>query len=115
MYTFSGSQFKKHLYLAIVIPSLVVAKELPKENDLALPTLQISEKLEDQPPPNVSSIQKKTLDQRFIRNFEDLAKRAEPGINFNRTNQSINIRGLEKDRVLTTVDGIRLPYLDDRS
>lgn len=114
MYTFSGSQFKKHLYVALVIPSLVVAKELPKENDLALPTLQISEKLEDQPSPNVSSIQKKTLDQRFIRNFEDLAKRAEPGINFNRTNQSINIRGLEKDRVLTTVDGIRLPYLDDR-
>ena len=48
-----------------------------------------------------------------MRSWGDLSKRLEPGVNFNRQNNSINIRGLDQDRVLTRVDGIRLPWLDD--
>lgn len=53
------------------------------------------------------------LDALQIRNWSDFGKRAEPGVNFNRQNNSINIRGLDEGRVLTRVDGIRLPWLDD--
>jgi hemoglobin/transferrin/lactoferrin receptor protein len=53
------------------------------------------------------------MDDLQIRNWSDLGKRAEPGVSFNRQNNSINIRGLDQDRVLTRVDGIRLPWLDD--
>ncbi|CAB5517591.1 Vitamin B12 transporter BtuB [Achromobacter anxifer] len=60
-----------------------------------------------------TSTDRKRLDDLQIRNWSDLGKRAEPGVSFNRQNSSINIRGLDQDRVLTRVDGIRLPWLDD--
>lgn len=53
------------------------------------------------------------LDDLQIQDWTDLGRRAEPGVSFNRQNHSINIRGLDQDRVLTRVDGIRLPWLDD--
>ena len=56
---------------------------------------------------------RKRMDDLQIKNWSDLGKRAEPGVSFNRQNNSINIRGLDQDRVLTRVDGIRLPWLDD--
>lgn len=56
---------------------------------------------------------RKRLDDLQIKNWSDLGKRAEPGVSLNRQNNSINIRGLDQDRVLTRVDGIRLPWLDD--
>ncbi|CAB3684267.1 TonB-dependent receptor [Achromobacter dolens] len=56
---------------------------------------------------------RKRLDDAQVRGWSDLGKRLEPGVNFNRQNNSINIRGLDQDRVLTRVDGIRLPWLDD--
>lgn len=114
MYSFRRLRIQQHLWIAMVLPNLALAAETKNDENLTLPTLQIIEQQADQPAPNSSTVSKKTLERRFIRSFEDLAKRAEPGINFNRSSQSINIRGLEKDRVLTTVDGIRLPYLDDR-
>ncbi|MFY3547846.1 TonB-dependent hemoglobin/transferrin/lactoferrin family receptor [Achromobacter insolitus] len=60
-----------------------------------------------------TSTDRKRLDELQVRNWRDLGKRAEPGVSFNRTTNSINIRGLDQDRVLTRVDGIRLPWLDD--
>ena len=60
-----------------------------------------------------TSTDRKRLDDLQIRSWSDLGKRAEPGVSFNRSNNSINIRGLDQDRVLTRVDGIRLPWLDD--
>lgn len=56
---------------------------------------------------------RRRLDDAQVRGWGDLGKRLEPGVNFNRQNNSINIRGLDQDRVLTRVDGIRLPWLDD--
>lgn len=63
--------------------------------------------------PTTTRTDAKTLDERQIRSFDDLGKRAEPGVNYSRTSESINIRGLDRDRVLTTLDGIRVPWLTD--
>ncbi len=38
-------------------------------------------------------------------------QRAEPGVNFSTDSNSINVRGLDENNVLTTIDGIRLPWL----
>ncbi len=53
------------------------------------------------------------IENKQITNVEDLGRVAEPGVNFNRTTGAINIRGLEGNRVLTTVDGIPTPFIDD--
>lgn len=68
--------------------------------------------VEDQPA-WTDSTDREELDQRFVRSWTDLGRRVDAGVNFNRANDSINIRGLDGDRVLTTLDGIRLPYLND--
>ncbi|KXU37567.1 hypothetical protein AXE65_02960 [Ventosimonas gracilis] len=88
---------------------LLASPVLAEENELP-PTAIIST-----PPaaPTVSETDAQTLQQRQIRSFDDLGKQAEPGVNFNRQSQSINIRGLEQSRVLTTIDGIRQPWLND--
>ncbi|GAB1582156.1 TonB-dependent hemoglobin/transferrin/lactoferrin family receptor [Phyllobacterium phragmitis] len=52
------------------------------------------------------------LQERQVDRIDDIG-RLDPGINYNQTSDSINIRGLGKDRVLSTVDGIRIPWLDD--
>jgi len=53
------------------------------------------------------------LDALQIQNWSQLGARSEPGINFNSANNSINIRGLDKNRVVTKIDGIRQSYLTD--
>ncbi len=53
------------------------------------------------------------IDAKQITSIEDLGRVAEPGVNFNRSTGAVNIRGLEGSRVLTTVDGIPVPYIFD--
>jgi hemoglobin/transferrin/lactoferrin receptor protein len=60
-----------------------------------------------------STATREVLAERQITSIEDLGRSLEPGVNFNRTNGAVNIRGLEGPRVLTTVDGIPVPYLND--
>ena len=48
-----------------------------------------------------SSTDRKRLDELQVRNWSDFGRRVEPGVNFNRLTNSINIRGLDQDRVLT--------------
>lgn len=64
-------------------------------------------------PDGASITYRETLQERAIESWEDFGKRAEPGVNFNRQNSSINIRGMDQDRVVTRVDGIRIPWLND--
>lgn len=47
-----------------------------------------------------------------IDSVKDLTNTLEPGLAVNATTGSVNIRGLQDDRVLTTIDGIPIPYLD---
>ncbi|MCO5730471.1 TonB-dependent hemoglobin/transferrin/lactoferrin family receptor [Rhizobium sp. SSA_523] len=63
--------------------------------------------------PLTSQTTAETLDNRQITEIEDLGRVVEPGVNFNRSTGAVNIRGLEGPRVLTTVDGIPLPFLSD--
>lgn len=58
-----------------------------------------------------SRTERGTLDRRSVQSFEDLGRRVDAGVNFSRQTNSINIGGLDADRVLTTLDGIRLPWL----
>ena len=60
-----------------------------------------------------SETTRQELDSLQIQNWSDFARRAEPGINFNEANKSINVRGLDQNRVLTRIDGIRQTWLND--
>ncbi|MFD1329510.1 TonB-dependent hemoglobin/transferrin/lactoferrin family receptor [Mycoplana ramosa] len=53
------------------------------------------------------------IEERMITSFQDFSRRVDAGVNFNTQDNSINIRGLQADRVLTTLDGIRVPWLND--
>ncbi|WP_158555159.1 TonB-dependent hemoglobin/transferrin/lactoferrin family receptor [Fulvimarina endophytica] len=55
---------------------------------------------------------RETIENRVIEDIEDI-DRVEAGVSFDRAARSINIRGLAGPRVLTTIDGIRVPYLFD--
>lgn len=56
---------------------------------------------------------RRELDARQVLDWNDIGKRVDPGVNYNRRTKSINIRGLDENRVVTRIDGIRLPWLDD--
>lgn len=63
--------------------------------------------------PLASQTTAKQIDEYQINRIEDLGRSTEIGVGFDRTSGSINIRGLENDRVLTTIDGIQIPFLLD--
>ncbi|MDR6830729.1 hemoglobin/transferrin/lactoferrin receptor protein [Bosea sp. BE271] len=63
--------------------------------------------------PTTTRTTRAELDRQQVQSLTDLANRVEAGITFNRQNNSLNIRGLDGARVLTTVDGIRQPFLID--
>ncbi|MER0238408.1 TonB-dependent hemoglobin/transferrin/lactoferrin family receptor [Fulvimarina sp. MAC8] len=52
------------------------------------------------------------LDDAQIFDADDIA-RIDPSVGFSNTSGGFNVRGLGDSRVLTTIDGIRLPWLDD--
>jgi len=63
--------------------------------------------------PTTTRVTRQELDREQIQSLTDLSKRVEAGITFNRQNNSLNIRGLDGARVLTTIDGIRQPFIVD--
>lgn len=89
-----------------------VATEIAAVHTLAPLRVQ-GQRLETSLPEGSTITTRSQLDERGIESWEDFAKRGEPGVNFNRSNNSINIRGMDQDRVVTRVDGIRVPWLDD--
>src|SRR5690606_15165914 len=89
-------------------PSLALAQQPAQLTDM-----EVSATLQDATASTTTRTDADMLDKRFIRSFEDLGRRGEPGVNFNRVSESINIRGLDRDRVLTTIDGIRVPWMTD--
>ncbi|KQT53823.1 MULTISPECIES: TonB-dependent hemoglobin/transferrin/lactoferrin family receptor [unclassified Aureimonas] len=52
------------------------------------------------------------LDAAQVDDFDDVS-RLDPAINFSEGSRSFNIRGLDRSRVLTTIDGVRVPWLED--
>ncbi|AZO81163.1 hypothetical protein BLM15_02765 [Bosea sp. Tri-49] len=63
--------------------------------------------------PTTTTTTRAELDRQQIQSLTDLSNRIEAGITFNRQNGSLNIRGLDGARVLTTIDGIRQPFIVD--
>ncbi|WP_454656395.1 TonB-dependent hemoglobin/transferrin/lactoferrin family receptor [Bosea beijingensis] len=63
--------------------------------------------------PTTTRTTREQLDRQQIQSISELSQRLEAGISFNRVNGSVNIRGLDGARVLTTVDGIRQPFIQD--
>ncbi|WP_187394899.1 TonB-dependent hemoglobin/transferrin/lactoferrin family receptor [Pigmentiphaga aceris] len=63
-------------------------------------------------PPSVTTTDRATLDENFVDDYQDLGKQV-PGVDISRSGRygytDINIRGLQGNRVLTLIDGIRLP------
>ncbi len=89
------------------------AEPAPAGSALTLAPIPVTGAPVEDQPAWTGSTDRQQLDQSFVRSWTDLGRRVDAGVNFNRANDSINIRGLDGDRVLTTLDGIRLPYLND--
>lgn len=64
----------------------------------------------DSPLANVITAQE--IRQSNVDSIKDLTNTLEPGLAVSTTTGGVNIRGLQNDRVLTTIDGIPIPYLD---
>lgn len=54
----------------------------------------------------------KDITEKQVDNVHDIS-RLDPSIGYNSDSDSFNIRGLDQNRILTTIDGIRLPWLSD--
>ncbi|WP_112831060.1 TonB-dependent hemoglobin/transferrin/lactoferrin family receptor [Rhizobium cremeum] len=63
--------------------------------------------------PLATQTTKDDIAKKEIEDLDDLGNTTEPGVTFVESTKSVNIRGLEDDRVLTTIDGIPIPYLSD--
>jgi hemoglobin/transferrin/lactoferrin receptor protein len=90
-----------------------VVERVPARGVAQLPPVTVHGAAPDAAPAWESTTDRARLDALQIDSWNDFGRRAEAGVNYNRQNKSINIRGLDQDRVLTRVDGIRLPWLDD--
>ena len=73
------------LALLMLCPSLALA-DTPAE----LPDVEVTASVVEQPLPTTTRTDAETLERRQIRSFDDLSRRAEPGVNYNRSNNSIN-------------------------
>ncbi|MDQ0996406.1 hemoglobin/transferrin/lactoferrin receptor protein [Phyllobacterium ifriqiyense] len=60
-----------------------------------------------------NTVDREVIQNRMVQDFEDLGRRVDAGVNYNSTSKSINLRGLDQNRVLTTLDGIRVPWISD--
>src|SRR3546814_7421919 len=63
--------------------------------------------------PISTRIEKQTLEHRMVQSIQDLGRRVDAGINYSRETNSINLRGLGENRVLTTIDGIRQTWMEE--
>ncbi|MDI2091510.1 TonB-dependent hemoglobin/transferrin/lactoferrin family receptor [Commensalibacter oyaizuii] len=60
-----------------------------------------------------TTITRETLINRQIDDLEDFSRRVDASVNFNEDSASLNMRGLDRNRLLVTVDGIRQPFSND--
>jgi len=102
--------FNNKYHLSIVIAFLVAGYTNLNfaQNTVVLPSTDINADLE-QNNLNNSNVNAKNIQNKQINNLSDLSKQ-DAEVHFNRSNNSINIRGLDSKRVLTTIDGIPTPW-----
>jgi hemoglobin/transferrin/lactoferrin receptor protein len=63
--------------------------------------------------PLASETTREEIAKKDVDNLNDLGNTTEPGVSFVGASGSVNIRGLEEDRVLTLIDGVPIPYVSD--
>lgn len=98
--------------------STTVMAQSPGAAEGPVPRLTVIEVQGDgtlQLPPGSESLSRTQLEDRQIDSWDDLSRRGSAGVNFNRAEDSVNVRGVDRDRVVTRVDGIRVPWLTDGS
>ncbi|WP_455475665.1 TonB-dependent hemoglobin/transferrin/lactoferrin family receptor [Bartonella sp. B17] len=102
--------------LSICLPSFAFAQNNDKDAVTELKPIVIKgKKVEDASNSVTILTDRKTaenLDEKQISNMQDVG-RLDPSINYNPKKNSIVIRGLDGDRVLTTIDGITIPWFED--
>ncbi|MCS4533047.1 TonB-dependent hemoglobin/transferrin/lactoferrin family receptor [Neisseria montereyensis] len=105
------------LFPAIPLTAWGAPNDENTDNNAELDTVVVTasryEQTLDKAAPNVSVISRRTMDSAAAHNLDDLMM-YEPGVsvttdNTRRGNGSINIRGIEGNRILMMVDGIRIP------
>lgn len=77
------------------------------------PVVVTGQVIQTELPEGTTVTTRQTLDERAVNSWDDFSNRVAPGVNFSRQNNSVNIRGMDADRVVTTIDGIELPWITD--
>jgi hemoglobin/transferrin/lactoferrin receptor protein len=107
-----GHQLLPQLVSQVSIPNSTVEPQPDADLEITIIGTRTRRALKDSPS-TVSVQERQDLDRNFVRNLGDTI-RYEPGVSVDNRparagNGSINIRGIEGNRVLMLVDGIRLP------
>lgn len=101
--------------LLIYIPSFVSAHGNNKNAVIELKPIIIEGKKESNLNKLTVLTDRKTvqdLDEKQINGIRDIS-RLNPSVSYNSNNDSVVMRGLDANRVLTTIDGVRLSWSDD--
>lgn len=65
--------------------------------------------------PLASEIDAKTIEQKQVTDLDDLGRSVDAGINASKADSGINLRGLSGPRIVTTIDGVPIPFLSNSS
>ncbi len=99
---------------ALCIPAVAFAQQAaPPATELETITVEGAKQGRVAQSPLTETTDRAKLDENMVSDFKDFSRRIDAGVNFNEATKSVNIRGLQDNRVLTTIDGIRLPWLTD--
>lgn len=80
-----------------------------------LGAIEVQGSAADTVPEGTARLSRTQMDDRSIDSWEDLSRRGNAGVNFSRGTDNVTVRGMDRDRVVTRVDGIRVPWLTDGS
>ncbi|KEC54209.1 TonB-dependent hemoglobin/transferrin/lactoferrin family receptor [Bartonella rochalimae] len=111
--------YKKYMIsgmLSVCIPSFVFAQNGNNKDSITkLKPIVIEKKIENSLNKATVLTDRETtqnIDKKQINDIHDISH-LNPSINYNTDNNSFVIRGLNANRVLTTIDGVPLPWLND--
>lgn len=65
--------------------------------------------------PLATQIDKKELEKKQVTNYDDIGRSVDATVNYSRADAGFNLRGLSGSRILTTIDGIPIPYVSNSS
>ncbi|AHG46352.1 cation transporter [Rhizobium leguminosarum bv. trifolii CB782] len=63
--------------------------------------------------PLATEITSKQLEEKQVTSYDDIGRSVDAGVNYSRADSGFNLRGLSGARILTTIDGIPIPYISN--